>query len=90
MSTKAVTYITNNDFLGMLAGNLAGLATAGVGAKRDSVGGLLESQRQARFDLALARTLPDGNVWTSVAPGVEIGLPRPRLQLGTGSGDIRL
>ena len=80
-----VNYLTGSDFLGMLAGNLAGMAVAGIAApKGNTVGGLLEAQRRARLDLTLARTLPEGHVWTSVAPGVEIGLPRPQLQLGSG------
>src|SRR5262249_13054799 len=75
----------DSDFLGMLAGGLAGMGVAAIAApKGNTVGGLLEAQRRARLDLTLARTLPEGQVWTSVAPGVEIGLPRPQLQLGSG------
>jgi YD repeat-containing protein len=74
---RAVNYLTGSDFLGMLAGNLAGTTVAAITApKGNTVGGLLEAQRRARLDLTLARTLPEGHVWTSVAPGVEIGLYR--------------
>jgi hypothetical protein len=75
----------------MLSGDLKawGKTTADVvplflGGEGATVEELLAAQRAARLDLTLARTLPEGHVWTTVAPGVEIGLPRPQLQLGSG------
>src|SRR5262249_15634199 len=86
---QAVNYLTDSDFLGMLAGGLAGMGVAAISAQRGhTVGDLLEAQRVARRALTLARTSPGGGVGTSVAPGVKIGLPKRRLGLGSGTGAV--
>ena len=83
----------DNRIRAMLSGDLKawGKTTVDVvplflGGEGETVGELLAAQRAARLDLTLARTLSEGQVWTSVAPGVEIGLPKPRLGLGSGNG----
>jgi YD repeat-containing protein len=65
---QAVNYLTDSDFLGMLAGNLAGMGVATIAApNQNTVGGLLEAQRRIG-GRALIGTMPIENGGTIVNP----------------------